>query len=251
MSDLDEQFEHELEICRSEVEGSLQLLYGYLTVHAVAARDEKVLASLNKTPLFWNTCIYGLQNSFIIGLGRIFDQKSKHNLDKIIRLAQDNSEIFSKESLAKRKRKGSSNADEWLGDNLKKVHVPSPTDFRRLRKLVKKYRKIYQSNYRDLRRRIFAHREASQQSEIDQLFRKTNILEMQKLFIFVYKIYKTLCELYHNGKKPILRPMRFSVNQFLHSNTKKWQNGSLQERMVWETRELLGILSESNVQQSR
>jgi len=51
--------------------------------------------------------------SFIV-LGRIFDQSSKHNIDRLLGMAQKHSEIFSKDSLGKRKRQGQPIEPEWL-----------------------------------------------------------------------------------------------------------------------------------------
>lgn len=250
MATISERFEHELEVFRREISGSIQLLYSYLTIHARASKDKEILMALNETPLFWNTAIYGLQCSFFIGLGRIFDQKSNHNIDKIIGLAQKNLNLFSKNSLAERKRKASSNADDWLDDYLKDVYVPSAEDFRRLRKHVKKYRKIYNDNYRGIRNKFFAHKELSEQSEIDKLFGKTNISEMQKLFVFTYKIHYVIWELYHNGRKPVLKSMPFSVNQIIKKEFNKWESKSLQEDMVEDSKKLMNILKLAKAQQS-
>jgi hypothetical protein len=34
-------------------------------------------------------------------MGRVFDQKSTHNVDRLLKLAQDNPQIFSKAALAR------------------------------------------------------------------------------------------------------------------------------------------------------
>ena len=83
-----------------------------------------------------------LQTSFFMVLGRIFDQDSKHNIDKLVKTAQENREIFSKGALAKRKTEQSNNADEWIDDYLKSVYEPTAKDFRELRKKVKEFREV-------------------------------------------------------------------------------------------------------------
>src|SRR3990172_80404 len=118
----EEQFQHELDNFRQEIDASLQLLFTNLTIHTIAARNKGILEVLNYTPLFWNTISYALQCSYFITLGRIFDQNSKHNIYKVLHIAQNNLDIFSKKTLAERKRQDSKNADEWLYGYMKNVY---------------------------------------------------------------------------------------------------------------------------------
>ena len=239
MLNIDEKFNNELEIFRRESETCLQLLYCYLTINVALSRDTSILTSLNRAPIFWKTILYALQSSYFIGLGRIFDQDSPHNLDRIIKMAQDNLSIFSKNSLADRKRKQASNAYSWIDEYLKKVYVPTSKDFRRLRKLIKKYRSLYEVSYRDIRGKIFAHNNITAESEKNQLFQKTSASEMQKLIIFLYKIYNTLWELFQNGKKPVLRPMPYSVEKMMKQKSVLWRSPTWQESVVLEAQEFL------------
>jgi len=236
MMTIEEKFQDELEVFRCEVEGNIHLLYSYLTIHSIASRDKTVLDSLNKTPLFWNTCLYSLQCSFIIGLARIFDQNSNHNLDRVIKLAQDNPILFNKDSLAERKRKASDNADEWLDEFSKNVYEPTPDDFRRLRKSVNKYRGIYNEKYRGIRHSIYAHKLVSKRSEVESLCANTNYSELQSISIFLNKIYRVLWELYHNGRKPDL-----------NNHYEKCQNLANQEDIVRETKSFLNMLSSQSI----
>lgn len=114
-------FANELEVFRTEAESGIQFFYSYLAVHAVAGEHKEVHRLLNRAPLFWNTALGALQTSTFIALGRVFDQQSKHNVDRLLKIAQSNMAIFSKEALAGRKRRGSANADEWLDEYLRDV----------------------------------------------------------------------------------------------------------------------------------
>lgn len=142
MATAEQQFTRELEVFRTEVQMGTQFLYAYLSFNSIIAKKKNIYREVNKSPLFWNTVMGSLQTSFFIVLGRIFDQNSTHNIDKLIKIAQENNDVFSKEALVKRKIKGSANTDEWIDDYLKSVYVPSSKDFRELRKKVKDYRKI-------------------------------------------------------------------------------------------------------------
>ena len=248
IKDREEAFLQELEIFRTEAESAIQCLYAYLTLHATLADDKKALRIVNKTPLFWQTNVGALQTSFFIVLGRVFDQNSNHNIDRLLKVAQDNIDIFSKEALKARKKKDSKNADEWIDDFMKDVYPPAHSDFRRLRKHVAKYRKIYIDGYCDIRRKVFAHKELSKVSDVQQLFAKTNIREMERLLIFLNRLYSCLWQLFHNGRKPVLRAMRYSVKSMRTAETPKWQSRHVQELMVQETEKFFRMLSSAHDQ---
>jgi hypothetical protein len=194
-------FEQELEVFRTEIEAAVRFFYAYLAVHNVAARSEPVFSLLNEAALFWNTSLAGLQTAAFIALGRMFDQKSKHNLDKLLSLAQKNLYIFSKDALGRRKQGPDPEPPVGLSDYLRNAYVPAPEDFRSLRKEVKTWRGIYESTYRDIRHKFFAHKEVSDQIEIDALFAKTNIDETQRMLIFLSSLNDVLWQLFFNGNK--------------------------------------------------
>jgi len=227
-------FANELEVFRTEAESGIQFFYSYLTVHAVAGEHKEVHRLLNRAPLFWNTAVGALQTSTFITLGRVFDQQSKHNVDRLIKIAQSNMAIFSKEALAGRKRRDSANADEWLDEYLRDVYVPNADDFRRLRRHVAKRRKVYEDNYRALRHQIFAHKIISAKEDVQALCGKTNVRELQQLLIFLRRLHEALWQLYHNGHKPTLRPARYSVKRIREQPSPEHRGRALQERLVYE-----------------
>ena len=243
MKTKEDKFTHELEVYRTEVQGAIQFFYSFLAINASLTDNKKALDIVNKSPLFWNTTIGALQTSFFIALGRVFDQQSNHNVDRLLKVAQENSEIFSAEALKNRKRAGSSNADEWIDEYMQIVYVPTALDFRRLRSYIKKYRKIYEKGYRDIRRKVYAHKELSVAEDVQALYAKTNIGEMQKLLIFLNRLYQALWELYHNGRKPVLRPMKYSVASMRKAKTPEWQSRHVQERIVHETEKFFELVT--------
>jgi|SRR5882762_4341439 len=151
MATPDALFERELEVFQVEVEAATQFYFAFLAVHAVAYQHKSVETLLNQAPLFWNTCMGALQTSAFIALGRMFDQSPNHNLDRVLRIAQDHPQIFSKAALARRKQGANTARPEWLDEYLRTVYEPTPQDFRRLRAHVRKWRRIYEANYRDVR----------------------------------------------------------------------------------------------------
>jgi hypothetical protein len=239
MASVEEKFKRELEIFRTEAEATSQFLFGYFAVHEAARANKKVHLLLNTAPLFWNTALHALQLSALIALGRIFDQQSPRNVDAVLRLAQQDIGMFSKEALSRRKKAMSSNASEWLDEYLKAVYVPEHADFRRLRSHVKKYRSIYEATYREIRHKFYAHKMVSDEAEVHDLFSKASVREIRRLVIFPQRLYETLWHLFYNGQKPVLRPMRHSVRRMRNLPSPRGGRGSVQEDIAHEVEQFL------------
>jgi hypothetical protein len=234
------QFERELEIYRSEITEGTLYFYTYLSIHAVAADHRTVHKLLNESPTFWNAILRSLQTSTFITLGRIFDPDPKtHNVDRLLRTAQKKTQIFTKEAFSERRQGTSTDPPEWLTEYLQTLYEPNANDFRRLRSHVSKWRKIYESNYRDLRRKLFAHKEVVEQSEVDTLFAQTKIRELQLLFAFLGSLHEALWQLLNNGRKPILRPRRYSLASMRKRPLPKGWVGTEQEHIVQECEKFL------------
>jgi hypothetical protein len=232
MPTLDARFERELEIFRTEAEQCAQFLFSFLAVHDVAHRKKPVHKLLNRAPLFWNTCLGALQASAFIALGRVFDSDSPHNVNQLLRLAQKNrTQLFSKSALGLRKQALSANAHEWLDEFLKTAHEPTVDDFRRIRKRVARWRRIYEANYRDVRHQYFAHKQAAEEHEVNPLFSKGSNRELQQLIAFLGSLYGALWELHFNGRKLVLRPARYSLREI----RRRPKPGFFTDRAVQET----------------
>lgn len=240
MSVLAIDFAKDLELFRTEAESAIQFFYAWDAIHTVAADDPKVVRMLNQAPLFWNTSLGALQTSTFVALGRLFDpDQNNHSVTRLLSTAHSNLSIFSKDSLAERKRKQSTNADDWLPEYLKTAYVPTSDDIRGLKRHLARRRKTYEDKYRPLRHKIFAHRAVSSQTEVEDLYAKTDIRELQKLLIFLRRLHEALWQLYFNGHKPVLRPARYSVRRMLDEPSPNIERSHLQERLVHEIRSFL------------
>jgi hypothetical protein len=92
----EQQFEKELEIFRKESEAAAQYFCGFRTMHEVAGQDTNVVRYLNRRALLWNTVASALQTSALIALHRVFNSKSNHNLEAVVKVIETNATIFSK-----------------------------------------------------------------------------------------------------------------------------------------------------------
>jgi hypothetical protein len=239
MTKVEREFERELELFRKECEGAAQYFFGYLAIHEVAKRREPVRQLLNRNAMFWNTASGAMQTAAIIAVGRVFDQGSPHNIDRVLKLAQDSPLIFSRASLGMRKQAGASEAPCWLAEYLDRAYVPGPSDFRRLRAHVKKRRRVYEANYRDLRHKIYAHRLVADDAEVEPIVAKTSIRELERLLLFLLQFYESLWHLFMNGRKPTLRRLRYSVNSEGRLSLPRTSASGVHRRMVREAEQVL------------
>jgi hypothetical protein len=152
-------FEEELDVFRNEEETAQQYFFAYLSVKSLAASDGDVLANMNSTPLFWRTTHHAMVLAAFVAVGRIFDQdqKSDHNVDKLMRVTGDSLSLFTKPALAAR------NVAAGLTQQEADAYVDSAyeltwSDVRDLKKRVAHWRRIYEDRYRDVRHLVFAHR---------------------------------------------------------------------------------------------
>lgn len=200
-------FEDELEIFRREEQLAQQLFLTWLSTRQLAGTDPAILKMMNETPLYWTNTEYALLLGAFVVLGRVFDQKSKHNIDKLIRVAAADLDVFSAESLRARKE-ALKITPEQAAEYVKGKHALSAPDVRTLRKQVAHYRRIYDDRYRDVRDH-FAHKSTAVQSEIDALFAKTNIEEMKEIVGFLHSLHDEMWELLFNGHRPDVKPYKF------------------------------------------
>jgi hypothetical protein len=203
-------FEHELEIFRTEEELAQQYFFAYLSVRSIAAADRSILQMMNVNPLFWVTTHHAMLLSAFVALGRIFDQKSEHNIDTMMSAASSEISSFSKSALAARKR-AAGVAQEDAAAYVADMHELNPTDLRNLRKEIASKRRIYDDRYRDIRHKVFAHKSLSDIVEVNALLAKTNVNEMKALFAFLSALYLALWEAFHNGREPVLQIKPFEL----------------------------------------
>jgi len=91
---------------------------------------------------------------------------------------------------------------------------------------------------------VFAHKVANR-AETEALFGKANIRELQRMFVFLNSLYGALWELFVNGGKPVLRPLRYSLKRMKDLPSPGTGRWATQERITHEVTEFL--LSASSV----
>ncbi|MBL7934705.1 MAG: hypothetical protein JNM51_02725 [Bacteroidia bacterium] len=166
-----------------------------------AVADEMFLQKMNQNLYFWHSIIYSLQTTYFICMGRIFDNKSKVlSVNAFLNKCSENIQMFSKAELAKRKI-DILKSDIEFQNYIDNAYEPTQEDFRFLKNIVKEYSKDYESNYRDIRHKVFGHTEVTKKEELERLFSNTSKIKLEEMFLVMKHIMIGLFGLYHNGHK--------------------------------------------------
>lgn len=234
------QFLNQLENFRQEAHAAAQYLYSDMAVQHAASKSKKLLNRLNMTPTFWLTHRAGMQVAAYVTIGRVFDTKSRYNISALLDAFEDGLSEFSREALAERKREGRAKDPEWLAEYLANSHYPTKRDVERLRKKVTEYREVYDRAVKPARHKYIAHREKREHGEVQALYRGGKVRELWRMTTFLYALHEALWQQYHNGRKPVLRPLRYSVKRIYDSKEK----GRTQphESVITQTRVLMDFL---------
>ena len=201
--DAESNFEQELQVFIGEAELASQCFHASLAINRIAANDKRIHRAINTERHFWNTVLYSLQLGYIIVLGRLFDRRNTHNVDRLLKVAQDSIGVFQRDALAERReRTGFPNARERLAEYLNNVYIPDADLFRQLREVAARRRRTYEQKFAPLRHKILAHAEVLTDEARKELLDKTTYGELEVLLLFLKRLGYSLRDLFMNGRKP-------------------------------------------------
>jgi hypothetical protein len=194
--------DEEIEIFRKDEESAQQTFFAYIGIRDLIARRPDVHAAINRNAMFWLTTHRALFVSTFVGLGRIFDQDSAHNLDRLLSIVGRNIPELGRDALRQRKEQVI-NAEQ-AAEYVKEKHETTAPDVRALRKEVDQWRKIYAPVYGEIRHHLAHNKGATE--DLDALLARTDIEEMKRMFGFLHALYEGLRELHLNGRNPLPLP---------------------------------------------
>jgi hypothetical protein len=233
------QFLTQLKNFDSEARNAARYVYADFAIQYAASKSKRLLNRLNDTPTFWLTVSAAFQTAAYISLGRIFDNNSRYNVYQLLCSAESNISLFQREALAERKREDQTSDPPWLAEYIDNAYYPNPSDFARLRKRVDEYHELYKKTIKPARNKYIAHREKQDHEEVAALFRRAKVKDLWRLTIFLQQLYEVLWELFHNGRKPRFRQMRYSVAAMFE---KPPRGSSAHEAIVRETQKLMQFI---------
>jgi hypothetical protein len=244
----------------SEASWAAQYCYSELTIRYAIKKSEKLLSTLNRTPLFWTTCFAGTQTALYILLARVFDSQSNYNIVTLLDAFEEAIELnqFSRDALAERKKKQKQWDPKELADYLDSKYDPKKEDVKILRERVGDHRKAYERFIKPARNKSIAHREMACGKGLD-LFTRGTYNELCQLVNFLSEIHIALLEQYNNGNKPDLPSFRYSIEEIYNDphtvqydthGFKSYPARPQHELVVQETKKLIEFIErgvDSNV----
>lgn len=239
------QFESQLENLRHESNTVAAFVFAEFAIHYRVAQSRRLLQRLNETPTLWKAIAASLQTSAYISLSRVFDEKSKYNLEGLLRAFEKELNVFQRDGLQRRKWDGCSEKPEWLDEYLDRAYYPTQLDVVRTRKRVAEFRRTYDRAVRDVRNQYFAHRQEFDGAVVAALFAKGKIAEICRLSIFLLDLHAVLQELYLNGKAPKFPRIQTSIASLFRKFDQRRNTGQswrAHERIAAEVDKLMSVL---------
>jgi hypothetical protein len=77
---------------------------------------------------------------------------------------------------------------------------------------------------------------------VHALFAGGKVKELWRLVTFLYTLYNALWQQYHNGRRPILRPQRYSVKTIYDA---KFHSNAPHEHIVSDTKKLMVFIEQA------
>jgi hypothetical protein len=75
------------------------------------------------------------------------------------------------------------------------------------------------------------------------MFQNTRIRDFEKLIIFLNQLHDSVWEAYHNGRRPALRPMPYSIRSLVRRKLKDLRENATHEHIVAETRMCMNLIT--------
>lgn len=145
--------------------------------------------------------LHGLQTTFFITLGRLFDANSDAlSLHTFLNECESNLDQFSRASLKRRRIKMFGNEPDWLDAYVKEKYEPTREDFRAIKRAARPHKKKYESIYRDIRNKVIAHKELATLDGHDGLYARTQVRDLEAALLFLNQVTTVVRELLQNGR---------------------------------------------------
>lgn len=212
---------------RDEVTTASWSFYVWKSFNNIASKDHDIYTAINETALTWNIITHSLQSTFFITIGRLFDVDGDAlSIHALLRACIDNIDQFNKASLRERKiREYKGNLPEWLDKYIEEAYEPTEKDFQMLRGETSKIQKQYEEVYRPIRNKVIAHKERETLENVDELFGKTNVTQLQDFIIFLHQIENIVFQLLYNGKLTQIGDHEFKEDEYVNSDVMKLLTG--------------------------
>ena len=194
----EDEYQQQFASMRNEIAAATNSFYTYIEVHKFASESPENYDKINKDANFWNILLYGLQTTWLIALGRIFDRSSGANsINDFMAATVSHKGLFSKRALAERKKKSARVDPPWLDEYLRTAWEPSTADLQAIADTIKPAEAKYNHSYKAIRDKVFAHRDPTKMAAT--LFENTLISEIEDILFTLNETMLALFQALENG----------------------------------------------------
>jgi len=239
----EEEFNDALSVLSEHIAQASQFWFTGATINELSKRPE-VLNAIQMTAGFWVCTRRALEDQAIVSVGKIFGHRGSNptNIDRFFEVLRANrASVFSKKAVEERKRRSTQLTDEQLKTFMRTAHGLRVSDINRLHSVSKRHRKTYEKQFADIRNRQIAHLDLMTAAERNEMFARTHLPDLERLIVFLNQFREAIRGAYYDGRRPVLRRMRWSVRSLVAKKISELSRIPDHEFAVGETRKAMNL----------
>jgi hypothetical protein len=216
MNQFEQQFEAHFAALKSNGRAASIFVYSEITLHHFFGCDTDLFGRVNEHAGFWNGVLAALQTSGFIALGRMYDEDgSAHTIRALLRFVEDYVGLFRPAALEARRR--AAGMAEQAQSFAEGSWTLKPADLVPIRDEFEHFRLLYKTNIEKIRHKVFAHAGKVSRQELNELFTKVFLRDLERMVVFPLRLERALFGLYANGLAPMLEPVPTNTVEILHN----------------------------------
>lgn len=228
MKRFEEQFEQHLTALRNDGLAASIFVYTEITLHHFFGGDPDLFDRVNEHAGFWNGVLASLQTAGLIALGRMYDEDgSAHTMHALLRFIEDYVGLFRPAALEGRRRTAgmTPKAARTFAEG---TWTLKASDLQPIRAEYEHFRRLYKANIEPIRHKVFAHAGKITRQELNELFTKVFLRDLERMVVFPLRLERALSGLYVNGTAPMLESVPTNMveirNDLPDDATTSWEH---------------------------
>ena len=207
----------EINVLRNEANAAVQAYYSFKTVRELINSDEGLHRVLNYNGYFWASVLSSFQCVFFLSMRKFFDTDTRsHGFNKLIALCENHITVFSKDSLARRRKHDFENRDA-LQAYLLNAFVPEKGYFTEFKVRVEQEleRTHFRKAFLTIADKVIAHNEVVDKPKVDDVFTNINTDDIEAILLLMQRIAVGLRSLWSNGHELDLTATRLPLQDLV------------------------------------
>ncbi|HEY7640198.1 MAG TPA: hypothetical protein VH814_10770 [Steroidobacteraceae bacterium] len=217
MNQFEQQFEAHLTALKSNARAASIFVYTEITLHHFFDGDLDLFNRVNEHAGFWNGVLAALQTSGFIALGRMYDEDSNaHTIRALLRFVEEYIGLFRPDALLLRRQAAGMRAEDahsFAEDSC----TLKTSDLQPVRDQFETFRQLYKANVEPIRHKVFAHAGKIHRKELNELFTKVFLRDLERMVVFPLRLERALGGVYLDGLALTLDPVPTNAVEILNN----------------------------------